>query len=287
MGQLEVSLSYKGSSADGNSIDFYDVSQALVGFQRTSALTTHLVLNGTIITQSPSLKNAHIQVFAPEAGSWKITAIIGTVLLSAGVASQDSVLGHLLTSAYDYVLSETMGVHVNFDETLGETISRSTHLDRPRDLDEGEFDAVIEKVEKAVTDIHRPISHSETATTAIIGISKSGRITRPLGPTLDAETYAYLNSEVLGNKKLSYVGKVSSYNTNTYKGRLYVEHEGRPVPMTLSDNIRSKRYVRKIVQSLSANALDRFDPGANIEFDAFEYESKSGRLKRYYVVDID
>ena len=196
-------------------------------------------------------------------------------------------MGHLLTSAYDYVLSETMGVHVNFDESLGETIAKSRQAHVPDGLDEGKFDAVIEKVEKAVTDIHRPISHSETAKTAIIGASRGGLITRPLGPTLDAETYTYLNTEILGTKKFSYMGKVSSYNTNTFKGRIYVEDEGRPVPMTLAEGIRSKRYVRKVVDSLSANAMDRFDEAANVEFEAYEYESKNGRLKRYYVVDID
>ncbi|HEV2515560.1 MAG TPA: hypothetical protein VGV07_09945 [Devosia sp.] len=192
-----------------------------------------------------------------------------------------------MTSAYSYVLSETMGISVDFSKTLGQTITESRSPRVPEGLDEGKFDAVIEKVEKAITDIHRPISHSGTATSAIIGVSSGGRIVHPLGPTLSSETFDYLNTEIRGDRRHSYVGKVSSYNTNTYKGRVYVEDEGRPVPMTLAEDVQSRRYVRKVVDSLAANAMDRFDAGAEIEFEAYESHSKSGRLKRYYVVDID
>ena len=57
-----ISLSYSGLLADRSEIDFYDVSQALVGFQLSLALTTHLILNDEIIVQAPSLKGAHTRV---------------------------------------------------------------------------------------------------------------------------------------------------------------------------------------------------------------------------------
>lgn len=53
---INFDLSFGGGITDRHQIDFYDVSQALIGFQRSLALTTHLVVNGEIITQSPSLK---------------------------------------------------------------------------------------------------------------------------------------------------------------------------------------------------------------------------------------
>jgi hypothetical protein len=71
-------LKYSGALADDSRLDFYDVSQALIGFQRSLALTTHLVLTGEIITQAPSLDKAQIFLDTPEPGSWKITAIIVT-----------------------------------------------------------------------------------------------------------------------------------------------------------------------------------------------------------------
>ncbi|WP_455750023.1 DUF7946 domain-containing protein [Rhodobacter capsulatus] len=55
---MEIKLSYTGRTAEAHQLDFYDAAQAMVGFQRSLALTAHLVINGTIITQAPSLKGA-------------------------------------------------------------------------------------------------------------------------------------------------------------------------------------------------------------------------------------
>lgn len=53
---VSFTLSYEGNSADRHEIDLYDVSQALMGFQRSIALTTHLVLNDKIIQKPHILK---------------------------------------------------------------------------------------------------------------------------------------------------------------------------------------------------------------------------------------
>lgn len=117
---MEFTLKFDGQEADRSLLDFYDAAQAFGAFQRTLALTTHLIVNGEIITQAPALKNATILVYPVEIGSWKTVAVVtGGVLLSAGVASRDSVLGHLLTSAYDYVISESLGFHVDYEKSLG------------------------------------------------------------------------------------------------------------------------------------------------------------------------
>lgn len=73
---MSMSLSYDGALADNNVLAMYDAARALAGFQRTLALTAHLIINGEIITQAPSLKGASIISSTPEEGSWKVTAII-------------------------------------------------------------------------------------------------------------------------------------------------------------------------------------------------------------------
>jgi hypothetical protein len=118
-----ISLSYSGLLADRSEIDFYDVSQALVGFQRSLALTTHLILNDEIIVQAPSLKGAQILAFPTEQGSWKFAAAIitaGTIAYQLGTAPRDTPLGHLVSSAYDYVISESLGFHVDYTKTIGQ-----------------------------------------------------------------------------------------------------------------------------------------------------------------------
>lgn len=72
MSILNITLTYTGRAANRNEIDLYDVGQALVGFQRSLALTTHLVLNDEIITQAPALKGAQIIALPAEEGNSRI-----------------------------------------------------------------------------------------------------------------------------------------------------------------------------------------------------------------------
>jgi hypothetical protein len=173
---IEITLSYEGSQANENLLDFYDASTALIGFQRSLALTAHLAVNGEIITQSPSLKNASILIRPPEDGSWKAVAVVGGLLFAGGQSSHDSVVGHVFTSIYDYVISESLGFHVDFDKTLGVSIEEAQRQTDavPKELDSGKIDALIEKTENAFKQMHRPIIESKTANTAIVWLSSKG-----------------------------------------------------------------------------------------------------------------
>jgi hypothetical protein len=66
MQNVRFSLVFEGEEADTNRLDFYDAADALTGFQRSLALTTHLMLNGEIIVQAPSLRGARIYLDVPE-----------------------------------------------------------------------------------------------------------------------------------------------------------------------------------------------------------------------------
>jgi hypothetical protein len=59
---MEFELVFKGGRADEGIIEFYDVARALTGFQRSLALTTHLVLNGEVITQAPSAQGFELLI---------------------------------------------------------------------------------------------------------------------------------------------------------------------------------------------------------------------------------
>ena len=79
---IGFTLSFEGNDADNYQLDFYDAAQAMIGFQRSLAITSHLVLNGEVITQAPSLKGARIIAVPPEEGSWKILALLSYRRLS-------------------------------------------------------------------------------------------------------------------------------------------------------------------------------------------------------------
>jgi hypothetical protein len=57
---VAMTLRYSGGLSDNNVLEMYDASRGLAGFQRSLALTAHLVINGEIITQAPSLRGAQI-----------------------------------------------------------------------------------------------------------------------------------------------------------------------------------------------------------------------------------
>jgi hypothetical protein len=278
-------LKYSGALADDSRLDFYDVSQALIGFQRSLALTTHLVLTGEIITQAPSLDKAQIFLDTPEPGSWKITAIIVTSIYSIATAPPGTPLGHMVSSAYDYIVNQSLGFHVDYDSTLGRQIEELSTTEKGTSASpEAKLDALSEKCEAAIKSMHRPMTVSETAEEAEIIAEVSGRAQK-VGPSLDRSTYEFLAYSVESDTPQEYLGRISSYNVNTYKGRIYVTAQGRPIPFELSEADRGSRNVRAIVRSLSENAQDRSSE-PNVALRAFAYTSRTEKLKRLLVVNV-
>jgi hypothetical protein len=284
---INFDLSFGGGITDRHQIDFYDVSQALIGFQRSLALTTHLVVNGEIITQSPSLKGARIYALPPEEGSWKITAVILAGAYAVTTAPMDTPLGHVIHSAYDYVVSESLGFHVDYEQSLGQLYEEynENEVDVPR-IEQHQLDSLVEKCSTAITEIHRPIFKNQSASNASIRSRMAGEA-RGIGGEFNIETYQYIREEFESGESEIIQGRVSSYNNNTFKGRIYVTSEGRPIAFELADNCRSNQVVQFIVASLSVNAVKDFDSEwSTINCGVFKSKSRTGHLKRYTVVQV-
>lgn len=278
-------LSYKGSAAERSELDFYDAARAMIGFQRSLALTTHLAANGDIITQAPSLRNATIFVSPPKAGSWELVATVMAGVGAATMAPKDSVLGHFTRSLYDYVLNATLGIDVDFDKTIRQQYSELCEV---RGITEDKMDSLIEKTETAVIDMHRPIVWSESARRARIRFGYDrDRLT---GPALTPETYEHATETKKLKKAEQIEGIISSYNSNTYKGRIYLPDARRPVPFELGDQARDANAIGLITGSLRTNAIDRVRARRNyvadVGFKAFRHESSTGRLKSLFVVEV-
>jgi len=280
-------LSYTGGAADEHQIEFYDVSQAMVGFQRSLAITTHLIINDKVITQAPSLKGAQIFALPAEDGSWKITAAIAVGIYTIGTAPIDTPLGHLIASAYDYVVSETLGFHVDFEKTLGQQYEdlkyREDEIIKP--LEQSRFDSVIEKCEPAIREMHRPIVKSETAIEANI-YSRVGRNNYKIRKSLDNKTYEHIIYTIESDHRERLNGRVSSYNVNTYRGRIYLYSEKRPISFEIAENARDTRSISTITGSLSANALDKSRGDGDIGVECYRRTSKTGKIKSIIIVKI-
>ncbi len=283
-------FTFTGSDADHSLIDFYDVSQALIGFQRSLALTTHLVLNDEIITQAPSLKNASIFAIPPEAGSWKITAIVsmaGAAVFHLGTADKATPLGHMVYSLYDYVVSESLGVHVDYEKSLGQLYedAKKKKIDVP-EIKQSQADSLIEKCSTAIREMHRPIYMTGTAKTgSIYGIVAGKK--QPLHTQLNAETYDFIHQTRTAEETEAIIGRISSYNSNTFKGRVFVSEVGRPIAFELAEHARTQRVIRLVTSSLRANALKEYENKAStVHCVALRKTSRTGYLKSFLILDV-
>ncbi|MBZ9678285.1 hypothetical protein [Mesorhizobium sp. ES1-1] len=286
---MKFVLSFEGNDADDNEIDFYDAADALTGFQRSLALTTHLVLNGEIIVKAPALEGARIFIKSPEPGSWKVLTTVGLLATGAyqlGTAPRDTILGNLVVSAYDYVINESLGFHVDFDSTLGQQYDEVQRQRRPiaPKISESQLDSLVEKVENSVRDMHRPIHASRTATEA--HLTSSYRRQHADIATLDAETFDYVRLTRQVERPEEFTGRVSMYNVNTFRGRIFVHSERRPIPFELAETCRDMVSIQRITSSLQVNARDRASLDAEIVVSGFRFESSTGRLKRILVTRV-
>jgi len=288
---IKLTLSYDGYNSKNHQIDLYDVSQALTGFHRTLALTTHLLLNNKVITQAPSLKGAQVFALPAKEGSWRITVGIilsGTFML--GTVSNDTVIGNIIYSAYDYVISESLGFHVDFDKSLGqqyEKYNKNKENDNNKSIPEikqYQLDSLIEKCLNSFKEMHRPIFKTGTAEYANLSV-EIDQVCMNLTPTLDYDTYKYLEEEIIAEQPIIINGYVSSYNSNTFKGRLYNPKEGRPIPFELSEDIKNNSTIGIVVKSLSDNALNKKSREI-IYCKLFKTTTKTGRVKSYKIVKI-
>lgn len=287
--EVSFTLAFSGAEADQNRIDFYDVSQALIGFQRSIALTTHLVLNNEIITQSPSLKGAKIYALPPEIGSWKMTAaiFISTGIYTLGTTENNSPIGHIIYSLYDYVISESLGVHMDYNKSLGQLYEEAKEKKaKLPEIKESQADSLIEKCSTAIREMHRPIYKLKTATTGSILGYISGEKT-PLRAKLTLESYEFINETRIADRPEKFAGRISSYNSNTFKGRIYISEIGRPVSFELAENARTENEISLITSSLRANALkDYSNKSSTIYCLAFRNTSKSGHLKGLTIIKL-
>jgi hypothetical protein len=283
-----VLLSFEGEAADYNLIDFYDIAEALVGFERSLAITAHYVVNGEIITQAPSLKNVRIFASPPQNGSWKIPAWITAAAITINQINgipQTTPIGNLIYSAYDFVVSETLGFHVDFSKTLGIQYEeyRKQHLSSPAITESG-IDSVIEKCDMAIRQMHRPVVKSETA--SLGWISQVSTVPKRIATPISLETYEYLSEFSESDSTIKVRGRISSYNINTYKGRIFDFSARRTIPFVLQESARDRESVLKITRSLASNAMSRAGPVGDVELITYVQSSKTGILKRYLVISV-
>lgn len=286
-GGVSIKISYEGFAADQNYLDLYDAAHALISFQRSLALTTHLVLNNEIITQAPSLKGARILAHPVKEGSWELVATIVAGAWVIGTAPKDTPLGHLVYSVYDYMLQKTLGVKVDFNKSIREAYLEQKEKDKEiRVIEESKVESLIEKTGVAIREMHRPIYKTQTARSAKI-TAIIGSTTKHIGTDLTVQTYEHLRDIHHGADVETFYGIVTSYNSNTYKGRIYIPEINRPIVFELHESARNTDVYNIITTSLKAHALKKTsDVGALIQIGAIKNLTNSDSLKSLTVFEV-
>lgn len=281
---IKMMLAFHGADADHHELDFYDAAVALIGFQRSLAITAHYVLNDQVITQAPALRGARLMVTPPETGSWRVKAKVEPQQPSATSAqSYGAPTEKAINATYDYVVARTLGFPTDFDGTVLPAIQavRSTGgATSPARLD-----SVIEKCEVAVRDMHRPIIASRTAEFA--KIESSVRSRDAFSFAFSEQTHAYMLQGIPAFRPVEFVGKVSSYNLNTFKGRIFLRDHLRPVPFELRDAARTPRTIAAVAASLSANARFKDSDEGLLRVMAVPHETRTGRLRSLDILAAD
>ncbi len=289
---LSLTLSFDGNQSSNHEIDLYDVARALIGFQRSLALTTHLVLHNEIITQAPALKEAFILADPASEGSWKLPAKVMvplSMLYSLNFVPSTSPVGHLVRSVYDYVVNETLGFHVDYDKSLGQQYEELKKTDSKLPiLEQHRLDSLAEKCEIPMKEMHRPIKGRETALSASITAWTSPKTIRIIGPTLNADTFECISKTETNETIHMVIGKIASYNSNTFKGRIYVLEEKRPIPFELLDDARTLKSINLITNSLVHNARRAADEDIQglVYCRTYKNTSTTGILKSLSILEV-
>jgi hypothetical protein len=287
---LSIKLRYSGELAENHQIDLYDFAQALVGLERSLALTTHLVLNDEVITQATALRGARVICEAPKPGSLTILAGIGMAgagLYKLGTLRKDNPLGHLVYSAYDFLVHKVTGQDLDYDKSLRKLFEESHQNEKlglrlPR---ESKFDSLAEKIEPPLTRLHRPIVNSGTAEKAeIIFPGKSKKSKRSV--VLNHDSFARMKYRARGDDISVIRAKIAVFNPNTFNGRLFVPELDRTIPFFLTHAARSPAAFLLIGRSYSRNLNDRGDDAAELKFDVLTTRSKLGRVVKFSVIRV-
>lgn len=260
-----------------------------MGFQRSLALTAHLAVHGEIITQATALKDINFLARPPEPGSWKLVIAMVGGMVGVGTYKPESPVGHAIMSLYDYAVYRAYGVPLDMDRPLREHYEDAMEKGAPGFAipTDAKVDSLIEKCEVAYQEIHRPILFSETARSArIVAYPNQSVSGKMLGPVLGFETHEKLSFSEFSPQPELIEGIIASYNSNTFKGRIFSSSEGRPIPFELDGNCRKLPDVRSVTESLSIGASRQGADESKITVKAIVERGRSGRVRSYRIVEI-
>ena len=263
---------------DSHVLPAYDAAQALYGIARSLSITTHYALNGRVIHQAPSLKNARVLVTPPRAGSFEFIVPIVDLVTSREVVQQvtagvivgaGGLAGKLIYDLTKLIYRRATGQPEKNTSDEVARLQREKH---------GDIDALTEIINQDIQRIPRPFLGANVTYLNIYGGENH------IGG-FDQKTYDYAKTKVLGDKPEEFVGNVASFNANTFNGGLWLKEEGRVIAFSKD---RSS-IVKDEERALLAWSLSEYAHGRSgvLRIRGISLRSKQDQLKRIFVVSVE
>lgn len=287
MAEINLELKFTGKLANENKIEMYDAWQALAGFHRSLAITTNLIITGELISRSQSLQHAEIFLKPIEIGSWKSVVAITAGTTALLTASTDSLGGHLVFSAYHYVIKKATGIDVDYDDGALQEQLRRRKTTTGKAINIERLDKVVERCEGSVLKMHRPI--------AISGSAEKGEIycygPRLIAPIKLAEinrsTHSYVANPTQSSSPQLLRVKISSYDIRTFSGRAHVYGiKDRVLVFELVNCCKEPKQIELIIESMKIHANDSNDDASFIFFKCQGIETIDGQLRNLLVEEV-
>ncbi len=177
---------------------------------------------------------------------------------------------------------------MDYDKTLGQQyneVQRFKSLETLPKITQSQLDSATEKCEHAIKDMHRPIVKTGTANGARI-ITSFGGQSREISTCLNKDTYQHIATTEESEAPEYFTGRISSFDSNTNKGRIFVPKEARTIPFILIENQYTDMYRDLVGMSLMHNIRNRKSNDGNIRFHAFKLTSRTGTLKSLNVIEV-
>ena len=180
-----------------------------------------------------------------------------------------------------------MGIHVDFNKSLGVLYEEAQkNKQKLPEIRESQADSLLEKCHTAIRELHRPIYKNQSAVEGRIVANITGR-SIPMHTVLTQETYEFISDTQTTEVPEIFEGLVTSYNTNTFKGRVFIPKFGRPISFDISPIIRTPHTARIITTSLRNTAIKALEVrGSQVHLLAVRNTSRSGHLKSITILKI-
>jgi hypothetical protein len=175
-----------------------------------------------------------------------------------------------------------MGFSVDYNKTLQQQYSDRIAQNH---ISESKLDSLCEKIETSVADMHRPIVISKSANRA--QISRCDHEIQDIGPLMTSLTYDYVKQTIHDNDEIAISGYISSYNVNTFSGRIYSIEEDRPIPFELDEQARGRRNVGLITTSQHNHGQTPFTPSALVNLSGTKLVSVTNKTKKFLITAVE